>query len=132
MVEGIGEKSESSVSSELARERSREAADRTLLAWIRTCLSLIAFGFGTAKIVDYVERIDPNRISDPLSSAEVFGTAFIALGTVALLAALLQHVRKVKQMDESNFSYSGVRPLTVVVSAVLLIIGIFAIVALFW
>ncbi len=33
-------------STELARERNREAADRTLLAWIRTGLSLIGFGVG--------------------------------------------------------------------------------------
>jgi uncharacterized membrane protein YidH (DUF202 family) len=33
-------------STELARERSREAADRTLMAWIRTALGLIGFGVG--------------------------------------------------------------------------------------
>jgi uncharacterized membrane protein YidH (DUF202 family) len=36
------------ISSELARERTRQAADRTLMAWIRTSLSLIGFGFGIA------------------------------------------------------------------------------------
>ena len=36
-------------STELARERSREAADRTIMAWIRTSLSLISFGFGIGK-----------------------------------------------------------------------------------
>ena len=33
-------------STQLARERNREAADRTLMAWIWTALSLIGFGFG--------------------------------------------------------------------------------------
>ncbi|BBD55616.1 YidH family protein [Planktothrix agardhii] len=36
---------------EMAKYRSRAAADRTLMAWIRTCLSLIAFGFGIPTIV---------------------------------------------------------------------------------
>ena len=40
------------VATELARERDREAADRTLMAWIRTSLSLIGFGFGIAKYRD--------------------------------------------------------------------------------
>jgi uncharacterized membrane protein YidH (DUF202 family) len=34
------------VSTELARERNREAADRTLLAWIRTSLAMVSLGFG--------------------------------------------------------------------------------------
>ena len=39
-----------SLTNELARERNREAADRTLLAWIRTSLALISFGFGIERI----------------------------------------------------------------------------------
>lgn len=37
------------ISNEFAKERTREAADRTLMSWIRTSLSLIGFGFGIAK-----------------------------------------------------------------------------------
>jgi inner membrane protein YidH len=41
-------------STELAREWSREAADRTLMAWIRTALGLIGFGFGVGKFYGYL------------------------------------------------------------------------------
>ena len=40
---------------ELARVRTREAADRTLLAWIRTSLPLIGFGFTANKVLGVLE-----------------------------------------------------------------------------
>ena len=43
------------VTNELVRERTRKAADRTLLAWIRTTLSLIGFGFTTNKVLTALE-----------------------------------------------------------------------------
>jgi uncharacterized membrane protein YidH (DUF202 family) len=44
------------LTNELARQRNRDAAERTLMAWIRTCLSLISFGFGLDKIVAAIDR----------------------------------------------------------------------------
>jgi hypothetical protein len=49
-------------STELARERSREAADRTLMAWIPTALAL-EFGefYGYLHDARQHERLDPIR-----------------------------------------------------------------------
>jgi putative membrane protein len=44
------------ITNELAKERNREAAERTLMAWIRTSLSLISFGFGVDKIIGAINR----------------------------------------------------------------------------
>src|SRR5579863_1740796 len=49
------------VANELARERNREASERTLMAWIRTALSLIGFGFGIGKLETYLEATGVNR-----------------------------------------------------------------------
>ena len=80
-----------STTNELARERNRAAADRTLMAWIRTALSLIAFGFSIGKIAEYLQKANPDRALDPINSARIFGEAFIALGVLGLLAAIIQH-----------------------------------------
>src|SRR5882757_2706696 len=42
---------------ELTKERNRLAADRTLMAWIRTSLSLIGFGFGIGKVYEYLKSV---------------------------------------------------------------------------
>ena len=43
--------SSGNIATELAKERNRAAADRTLNSWIRTSLALIGFGFGLSKIL---------------------------------------------------------------------------------
>ena len=41
---------------ELAKERTAQAADRTQMAWIRTCLTLIGFGVGIDVLVEGLEQ----------------------------------------------------------------------------
>ncbi|MFI5332075.1 MAG: YidH family protein [Desulfobaccales bacterium] len=122
---------ETNVSTELAKERTREAADRTLMAWIRTCLSLIGFGFGIAKFRDIlVEGGRIPRAGDHLHSTLIFGLSFISLGIFGLLAAVLQHRRILQHIKLENFQYTGFRPVVMITSILLLLIGVFAFIAL--
>ncbi len=76
-------------STELARERTREAADRTLMAWIRTGLSLISFGFGIGKFYDYLETAELEKSLDPLRSTQWIGGALISLGVLSIFPVSL-------------------------------------------
>lgn len=114
------------ITNELAKERNRAAADRTLMAWIRTALSMIGFGFGIGKIVDELHQIQPERIQNPLHSARVFGGAIILLGLFSLVMALLQHQQILKRLRRPQYIYQEPVPLTTIVSMLLLIIGLFA------
>ena len=116
-------------STELARERNREAADRTLLAWIRTGLSLIGFGFGVGKFYDYLETTGVEGALDPYRSTLVFGMSFIVLGIVGLFAAVVQHKRILKRIEIRDYSYAAPLPLGMIMAIMLLVIGCFAFVA---
>ena len=52
-------------------DRSYWAADRTVIAWERTSLSLIGFGFGIGRALEYLEKL--GRYADPFFTAQVFG-----------------------------------------------------------
>ena len=114
------------VANELAKERSRQAADRTLMAWIRTCLSLIGFGFGIAKFRDILAEAGLIRNPGHIHSTLIFGLSFIFLGIFGLLAAVVQHWRILQHLKFGNFQYTGFRPIVMIAAIILLLIGVFA------
>jgi putative membrane protein len=73
--------SPSSLTNELARERNREAADRTLLAWIRTSLAMISFGFGIERLGQAALSFDGKLAGFSLVRTRIAGAVLIILGT---------------------------------------------------
>ena len=119
-----------SMANELAKERSREAADRTLMAWVRTALSLIGFGFAIASFKQIL--LEGGLIRNPRKDFHgvlVFGLSFISLGVLGLLAATLQHWRILQHLKQDDFTYTGFRPLVFIMAILLMLIGLFAFIA---
>ena len=117
-------------STELARERNREAADRTLMAWIRTGLSLIGFGFGIGKFYDYLQTAGLAKSLDPIRSTALVGGCFIVLAVLGLLAAVVQYNRILKRIARGEFVYVEPWPLGMIIAILLLLIGLFAFIAI--
>ena len=114
----------------LARQRNRDAAERTLMAWIRTCLSLISFGFGLDNIVAAINaRISPVDPQGQLG-VRLVSTAFILTGVVAMAAATREHRRNLRRLLRDDFTY-GERPSIAAATAVMIsLIGLAALLLL--
>ena len=120
------------IANELAKERNREAADRTLMAWIRTALSLIGFGFGIGKLASYLNAAGLHTSADPAHTTLTFGASFIVVGLLGLSAAVVQHARILSRLSQPDFAYRAMRPIAMTVSIMLLLIGVFGLVAILW
>jgi putative membrane protein len=95
-----------SITHERARERNRAAADRMLMAWIRTAIAMIGFGFGIGKITDVLEKKNRTMPDDSIHTGMIFGEAFIILGVLSLLAAIVQYWRILKRIDNPQYVYA--------------------------
>ena len=111
----------------LAEERTLVAADLTLMAWIRTSLSMISFGFTIYKFLQAfaeAEHFQPVRPNAPRN----LGLALCTVGTVAMAAAIVQHFGFVKRLQllRSRSPWS----LSVYVAIFITLIGILALVGM--
>ena len=122
------------LANELAKERNRAAYDRTLMAWIRTAISLIAFGFAIAKSYEYIQMDEmekTGRFIDQIHAPLWFGMSFVVLGMVSILGGVIQYVQVVRQIQSGRFIYGEPRPLAKIVALILLLIGVFALITIF-
>ncbi len=114
------------LTNELAKERNRAAAERTMMAWIRTCLSLISFGFGLDKIIGAINSSRFDASSHAGLSVRLISMGFVLVGIVAMAAATRQHLRTLRLIRRDDFVYADQRSITVFTAISLTLIGIFA------
>ena len=118
---------------ELAKYRNRAAADRTLMAWMRTCLSLIGFGFGIPTLIHTLQRSTLGQKMDfqPEKASIILGLAFITTGLFGMSTALMAHYKMLKSIAEDNYIYDNkVFDSTSIASVALLCIGIVSFIAI--
>lgn len=107
---------------ELAKERNRAAEERTLMAWIRTCLSLISFGFGIERIVTVLHQELGDTIN-PLRLSRILGLAFVALGTLAMLAAAKDHRGQLQRLQNNDLQFISRQSPALIVAIILAFLG---------
>jgi putative membrane protein len=112
--------------------RTRLAIERTMMAWVRTSVALIGFGF---TIVQFFERL--GGMQDVAAAARpqaprYLGLALIGSGIAALLISLWQYRQVMKHLWSANFRVlAGIDGQTMhtplyAVSIALIFIGLFA------
>jgi len=103
------------------------AAERTFLAWIRTGLALMGFGFVVARFGLFLQEI---HVVEPAVPAPrhglsiYFGTALIAAGVLVDLFASFHHVRLVGQLNRGERDYTQPSRSAVALTVFLALVGV--------
>ena len=118
--------------SDLRDPRVLFAAERTLLAWNRTSLSLIAFGFVVERAGLLVQALSPERVqSNQLALTFWLGLAFIALGSITAAYSVRQYLIVLGTLNPVEFPPRYAARWGVLVNISVALLGALLAVALF-
>ena len=111
------------------------AAERTLLAWLRTGLTIIAIGFMVARFNLFVQlmtlQMHPpaGNVFAPLAS--VLGISFTVLGSLAIIIATFQHRRFVATLSPPDLPPAYSAKIALFLSLFIAVLG-FALAGYLW
>jgi len=106
----------------------RMAAERTLLAWIRTGLSLMGFGFVVARFGLFLRELSAVRPELPVhqgSGSQWIGVALVLLGVAALVYAAAGHRTMLKRLAQGEALPVAHGWAGILLSALLAALGVF-------
>lgn len=120
--------------------RVHMANERTFLAWVRTSIAIMAFGFVVEKFAIFVKQVSyylgrnvqgvmpaqPTPSSPGYSS--VFGIFLVAMGALMGLLAFIRYKKVERQIDQDTYHPSFILDVLLAISVIA--IGIFLVIYL--
>jgi len=87
------------------------ANERTFLAWIRTSIGIMAFGFVVVKFSLFVKQVSlilgKGNVIQNRGYSAIVGIILVAVGTVTSVLSYLRYRKTAKQLEEGTYSHSS-------------------------
>lgn len=133
------EDSENQNPNPISSARDHMANERTFLAWIRTSIGIMAFGFVVEKFALFINQISlflgkthsqifPHASPSLQGYSSIFGVFLVALGGLICLLAFIKYKKNEKQIKDHTYRPSIL--LDIMLTLAVLSIGIFLVIYL--
>lgn len=110
--------------SEINDPRVFFAAERTLLAWVRTGLTVMGLGFVVARFGLFLRLLRHDVEGHSHIGSTVIGVGLVLLGATAIIMAARQHLRFCRELGPEARPGSDLRAFSVWFAVALSVVGI--------
>jgi len=104
--------------------RDHMANERTFLAWIRTSIGIMAFGFVVVKFAFFVREITiefgERNIVHSKGYSGIMGIFLVIVGSIITLLSFFRYKQTAKQLNEGTYSHSSIL-ITMITSIIILV-----------
>ncbi len=109
-----------------------QANERTFLAWIRTAVALMAFGFLIEKFTIFVAYIRVSLHSKPVGTstgfANMIGASMVIVGVLVVVASTVRFVLIRRKIDSDSQESLGMPFIELLVGLILSVVGVLLVV----
>ena len=131
MISHMSEIIENNKSAKVRNRRVHMANERTFLAWIRTSIGIMAFGFVVEKFALFIKQMslilgnaNIENVSPPSHGySAIVGIFLVGLGALMSLLAFVRYKKVERQINEDTYQPSSI--LYILLTIAVLAVGIF-------
>ena len=121
--------------SQVDRQREHQANERTFLAWLRTSIALIGFGFAIARFSLFLRQLNSTLTQQetqlhPIFNSENLGVCLVIFGILVIASAAWHYNQVFWQIEHGN--YRPNRFMVSIITAVVMILGTLSIPLVWW